>query len=528
MVILRKVSSQIILLFACGFLLTIAAPAVAAQAPELLLGADTINLKIKKHYTVSADGSYRLNLYIKRRILTYKGKKEHADFKFTYNRARQQVKILNAQTTTAQGDIVIIKPEEIHDIPAPWNNAVSLYSQARQMVASLPAVEPGSIIEVELEMISKTGFWCEVYFRLHDPILSKEVIIDAPASFKIQHRTPRSLNLKLQKQITDNTSRYQWQGTNIPALTPERGATPMLEQGFCLLISSFSSWQQVADFFNRPFIAALTPESSSAVSLQLENGEVVNIHQLYRKTRTVTTYNIAFLETDWKIQPPTKTKRLGYGTGCDLALMFTNQLRLHQQPATIVMSNSQNHFLKEYTHFPFPGWWDTALVKSGDDFFLFSSDKPAPGITGFSEKIGLDLESGKLITIKDRQTNSTETKLHLNLKQLPECQGELDLTLKGSAATSWRSQWRDLSTPEREIVSAQFLHQIDPEAKFINKLSFSGLKDDAKDLVFRCKFKANNTCKNLTGNNANHQYLLSIKAPDLPYHIKSLLRDRQQ
>ena len=108
---LRRITILPVLVWAliiCSALLLLSRPAAATDDPVTALSADAdaVNLKIKKHYTVAADGSYKLHLYVKRRILTYKGKKEHADFKFTYNQARQSVKLLKAQTITTEKEIV--------------------------------------------------------------------------------------------------------------------------------------------------------------------------------------------------------------------------------------------------------------------------------------------------------------------------------------------------------------------------------------------------------------------------------------
>ena len=519
-------------LIGCLFLSTLSGSTTAAnaQTETLQLNADAVNLRVEKHYTLTSDGAYKLHLYIKRQILTYKGKKEYADFKFTYNRTRQQVKLLKALTTTEKGEVLTVKPEEMHDIPASWNSDASLYSQTRQMVVSLPAVEPGSIIEVEIEITCKNGFWCKEYFRLNNPILYKEVIIDTPASLKLHYRAPQNVKLDFQQKILDNgDNRYQWQGKNIPALTPEKGASSHLEQGFCLLASNFSSWRQVADFFNKSFTTALQTEKNKPTKTMIDSSTTTpTSHRLYRKIRALTTYAISFQETDFKVQPSSETKKLGYGTDCDLALFFMQQLKLYQQPADIIMVDSQNLILEKFTDFPYPGWWDTAMVQSGADFFLFSSAKAAPGITGFEKSIGLNLSTGKLTTIKDRKANQTNTRLNLDLSNFPACRGQLELTLNGAAATDWRSQWRDLSQPEIEIASSQFLHQIDPEAEFTGKLLVTGLKDDRRELTFQCQFKQSNACTKFRSINTKHLYLLSFKAPDLPYPLVSLLKERQQ
>ncbi len=533
----RKILSLIIALIIIGLPAT-EIPVMADSTNPAVISiseADAVNLEITKHYSVGADGSSKLHLYIKRRILTYKGKKDYADFKYTYNMSRQQVKLIRAVTTTAQGKILKVNAEEVHDIPAAWNSEVSLYSKARQMVVSLPAVEPGCQIEIELEVESRNGFWCQEYFRLEEPIVSKKVIIETPDSMSLNYLKPHHLKLKFTRQNSNNHTIYTWLGENIPALVPERGAASPLEQGFTLLVTNFSSWQQVAGFFAKSFSTALKTKTSPAIRPRTKDHTTVTTadnsplsHRIYRKLRSLTVYGIDFQETDFKVQTPTETERLGYGTDCDLALCFTDRLRRHQQPARIIMADSQNRILKDFTGFPFPGWWDTALVQSGDDFFLFSDDKPAPGITGFDGKIGLDLEIGKLTAIKDRRKSSTETNLKLDLQDFPGCRGELTLKLKGAAATAWRSDWRDLSTPEREIAGLQFLHQINPTAKFTEKLSISGLKDDRKEFIFRCRFKLKNAYADFTGKDGKILYLLPLKAPDLPYSLSSLLKNRKQ
>ncbi|MCD6430386.1 MAG: DUF3857 domain-containing protein [Deltaproteobacteria bacterium] len=532
---LRKITILPFLAWAlviCSTLLSFGWPATASDeaVTALTVGADAVNLKSRKHYTVASDGSYKLHIYIKRRILTYKGKKEHADFKFTYNQERQSVKLLKGQTTTTENDVVRVKTEEIHDIPAPWNSEASLYSKSRQMVVSLPAVEPGSEIEIELEVTAKVGFWCEEHFRLYDPIIDKEVIIDCPTSLALQYRTPDHLNLEFkQEKIGDKQTRYHWRGKNIPALTPERWTAPLAEQGFCLLVSSFNNWCQVTDFFNDFFKRAVTeknerlfwpqPKTSTSTANPIS-------HQLFRQIRDLTTYTISFQETDFKIQSPTKTRRLGYGKNCDLALLFATQLRLQNQKARILLVNHQRHFLKKFADLPYPGWWDTALVESGGEFFLFSTDKPAPGITGFDGHWALDLEKGKLVQVKDREAAMIKTELTFSTDQFPDSQGHLKLTLKGSAASSWRAQWRDLSPPEKKIGLSQLLHQINPQASSLQPLAVKGLKNDLQDLVFTCNFKIKDLFGNLAGKTS--QILLPLTAPDLPLPYHTLLKNRQQ
>ena len=507
-------------------------PTDAAEnpTPALSVGADAVNIKIKKHYTVAADGSYTLHFYVKRRILTYKGKKEHADFKFTYNQAFQSVKLLKGETITAKNEVIGVKSEEIHDIPAPWNSEASIYAKSRQLVVSLPAVEPGSEVEIELEIRATSGFWCEECFRLFDPIIDKEVIIDCPDSLALKYQAPEQLPIKFKKdKIADHKTRYHWRGKNIPALTPERWAPAQAEQGFCLLVSSFADWRQIADFFNGFFekAAAQKEKKLSRPDLIGTNSPTNPLsHQLYRRMRDLTTYAISFQDTDFAVQSPAETKRLGYGTSCDLALLFTTQLQERQQKAHILMVNNRGRFVKKFADLPYPGWWDSALVENAGEFFIFTNDKPAPGLTGFDDHWALDLEKGKLVQVKDLEKALIKTELTLKAENLPESHGNLKLTIKGSAATSWRAGWRDLSPPEREIAFSQLLYEIHPQASPLTPLTIKGLKNDLEELVFSCDFKIEKLFDTLPGKTA--QIIMPLKAPDLPLPYQTLLKDRQQ
>ncbi|MBN2809060.1 MAG: DUF3857 domain-containing protein [Deltaproteobacteria bacterium] len=535
-----KISILAVLLFLTLFFgsarFTFAQPAPAGDDPTaaLTLDADALNLKISKHYTLAADGSYTLHLYVKRRILTYKGKKEYADFKFTYNQDRESVKLLKAETTTAEKQILKVSAAEIHDIAAPWNSEASIYSKCRQLVVSLPAVAPGSEIEIELALTGKIGFWCEEYFRFNDPIIAKEVIIDAPATMLLQVKMPDHLKLEYsEEKLEEHRLRRSWKGSHIPALTAERWTPVLADQGFCLLVSSFNSWRQVADFFKSFFEKASSdPIDNKNPRFRLQPEKRSNAdknplsHQLFRRMRDLTTYAISLQETDFSIQKPALSRKLGYGTSCDLALLFATELRRQKQTPHILLLNRHNRFLNQYADLPYPGWWDTAVVECNGEFFLFANDKPAPGITGFAGSLALDLTSGKLVQIKDREAAEIITELTLNAGPEPDRPGHLQLTLKGAAATPWRARWRDLSPPEKEIAFAQLLYQINPQAFAASPLTIKNLKDDLEELAFSCDFKIEHLLAGIPGKRA--QNLMPLKAPDLPLPYNTLRRNRQQ
>ena len=460
-------------------------------------GADVLNLEISKHYKLHRDGSWNMRLTVKRRILTYKGKKEYADFKFNYNQAFQQVKLLSAATIKPDGQRLTVSKREVHDIPAPWNSDAALYSRARQLVVNLPAVEPGCITEVSIESDSRMGFWSCEYFRLEQPIQKKEVSISVPAGQELYFTPPSQVKLHASRSRDKNGNTiYRWQGQKIPASIPERGAPDMTEQGFCLLAGTFADNQAVAAFFRKGFPGfpppGDTPEANpaTAASPRKKTAGQNPADALFRELCDQTTlYPISFLETDLQVQPPELTAQKGYGRDADLCLLFYQRLRRHHLPARILLASPTDQFPEQCPKPAWPGWWEDILIESGGSFFAFGNEKPAPGITGYDGCPALDLASGKLLTICDRTASVTRTELHLNSNLQPNrIDGRLRLSLYGSAATSQRYTWRNLSPDEKKIAASQILHGLNPRASFTAPLKLKNLQDDSLPLVFTCRF----------------------------------------
>jgi len=491
--------------------------------------SDAVNLKISKHYFLNPDGSYRLRLYVKRRIMTYKGKKDYADFKLTYNSSHQSAKLIRASTLTTDGSVIKVNEREVHDIPAPWNSEVSLYSRARQMVVNLPAVEPGSEIELEIELLDRTGFWCKEYFRLNEPIREKEVIFTVPPGLDLKWEKPAQVAIKERiDRNREGETVYHWRATDVPALVPEKWAPDPVDEGFCLLVSSFTSQSQVAAFYNRFFRAELhTPRISTEILADNRSDDAKArelCHRIFRKLRKASTpYIISFQETAFKLQAPEITARNGYGTDADLALLFFDRLRRQGLKPRILMTGSKDDFLEDHADFPSPGWWKTALIECRGEFFYFGLEKPAPGITGFDGCRALDLESGELLTIRDREAARSESEITYRISAKHQVKGEFLLVLRGEMASGMRLRWRDLSPGERRIATSQMLHDLNPTAQAAGPLKITGLKDDRKPLIMSGGF----TIANLFATRSDRtEIIFPLNAPVFARPYQTLLTSR--
>ncbi len=464
----------------------------AGTKPPVSNEADIINLAIRKAYRIEKDGTWSLRLDLRRRILTYKGKKDYADFRFPYNRAWQKVKLLKAVTIKADGTRLTSGPKEIHDIPTPWNSEAALYSRERLLVVNLPAVEPGCEIELSLKLESRRGFWCREYFRLEQPVRKKTVSFSLAPGVRLFRQPPARLALNFTRE-TDGSGRtvYRWQGSDLPALPAESWAPDAVQEGFCLLASTFPDDAAVAAFFRAgipgfPEIRSRATPPDANRSRAREN----EIFALYRGLRDrCSVYPLSLLESDLEVQPPELTAEKGYGRDADLALLFWRRLRERGLPARLLLVCEPGSFPERLEQPAFPGWWKHLLVECGGTFFAFHDYQPPSGITGYDGCPALDLACGERLFVHDRRPGVSRTEIELRpATDFSRATGRLRLRLEGAAAAGQRYRWKHRSPEEFRIAAARFLHELAPRAHFLTPLKISGLRQEESPLVFSCDF----------------------------------------
>ena len=121
------------------------------------------------------------------RILTYKGKKDHSELKWDYNPVWEDVELIHARVTT--GEVTkSISAAEVNLMDAGWVAGAPRYPAGKTLVASLPGVEVGSVIEFKAvrRFRDRPFFALRHSFRGHDPIERKTVRLAVPPSLHLQ------------------------------------------------------------------------------------------------------------------------------------------------------------------------------------------------------------------------------------------------------------------------------------------------------------------------------------------------------
>jgi hypothetical protein len=162
-------------------------PILAHQTSANLPEADVVILDHRVEYNLTDAHNWTERHHVKKKVLSYKGKKDNAELKLDYNPVWEEVNLVRATVTNGDQTKEIGK-QEINLMDAGWVASAPRYPAARTLVASLPAVEIGSVIEYEYERVKRNRPFFAVthVFRNFDPIEQTIVTLTAPLSLVLQ------------------------------------------------------------------------------------------------------------------------------------------------------------------------------------------------------------------------------------------------------------------------------------------------------------------------------------------------------
>ena len=164
-----------------------------------------------------------------KRILTYSGKIRESEVKIPYNPACGDARLVSAVVTSATGERQEISKDEINVMDEGWNASAKRYTGGKILVASLPGVDIGSIIEVEFEINSTNKPFVSGFesFQLPDELEQKSFVLSAPAGVKIQRLVSGPPGI-IDGQAKNDGARqeFQWQSGQAGALPAESQLPP--------------------------------------------------------------------------------------------------------------------------------------------------------------------------------------------------------------------------------------------------------------------------------------------------------------
>ena len=105
-------------------------------------------------------------------ILTYDGKKNAAELKFSYNPTWKNVELVSASVSNRNGQVVFAGEKETNVLDADWVASAPRYPASKELVVNLPSVEVGSFVSYTVVTTVKGSpmpFYATFYFDTFTP-----------------------------------------------------------------------------------------------------------------------------------------------------------------------------------------------------------------------------------------------------------------------------------------------------------------------------------------------------------------------
>lgn len=176
-------------------------------------GADLVTLSETVDYTLYDASNWREDRMIQQQVLTYAGKKQLSDLRFTYNPSVQRIAISSATVTSPGGKVQHLDPgKEINIMDDKWTGDAPRYPAGKIMVASLPGVEVGSIIEYRVITVHRglPFFSAEETFSGLNPVLSKTVRVEMPHALNLNINSTDPFFIRRRTAHRHNSIIHEW------------------------------------------------------------------------------------------------------------------------------------------------------------------------------------------------------------------------------------------------------------------------------------------------------------------------------
>ncbi len=148
-------------------------------------------------YRFSSPVSWVVTNTVEKEILTYQGKKNSSELKFSSHPLWKKVEVLAASVTSPNGKTTAVTPKEMNTFDCIWAGAAPRYPATKELVVNLPSVEIGSVISyttVTTVSNAPAPFRGVFYFDAYEP--TDEIVARWGDGTNEQRRVTRVKRLK--------------------------------------------------------------------------------------------------------------------------------------------------------------------------------------------------------------------------------------------------------------------------------------------------------------------------------------------
>ena len=448
-------------------------PAKSQDAGAMEEGAECLILSEQFNYRLDNQHNWSLQEKRQKKILSYKGMKDNSELQFDYNPAWEDVKLDYALVRNGDQE-QRISEAEINLMDAPWVGAAPRHPAGKTLVASLPGVQIGSIIEYQVTRSYRGWpyFYVMCSFQSQDAIVRRELSIDCPDSLRLQSKLFPNGCLNFKKRNSGNLVKYQriddkqrqihhWSVDNQPPHSRERGLPP--PHAYLPTVVAWSgSWKEYTEQLLRSFDFAGQGGKSINELLQAlqqikEDTRLLSLrNHIERGVRRAGPYFTRLPR--YCLTPAETTYKEAYGNSADRAALYYALLKeLGYEPELLLVSGAAElqSLQKFMQSFPAPDFFPEVLVrvqdKQGEFWFNDQDQYSHLGSCAYDGMLAYSLQKKRFFRISlPESENSLSSKLVT-----------IDLQPDGSAQIAYRITYRG----ENYAECNKFYTELTPEER---------------------------------------------------------------
>ncbi len=227
---------------------------------------------VDEEIEVTAKNTSLARVHVIEKVLQERGK-ELAEVEINYDSTYERVELEFARTITADGRVIYAGRENIRDVSRYLN--FPLYSNSRAFIVSMPAVDVGALIEYKInihssKLINKKDLSFIYRLREKYPIFKAAFRITTPADKQLHFKFFNSEyagGINLAPAVSSNGAKmvYSWSFNRIKPVIPEYSMPPDALINPAVLISSFSSWDEIYQWWSSLYRDKVTPDKDIAI-----------------------------------------------------------------------------------------------------------------------------------------------------------------------------------------------------------------------------------------------------------------------
>lgn len=440
-------------------------------------------LNQSRHFVLQDASHWQETVRTQLEILTYAGTKKNSEIKLPYNPAWQSIELTKAMVTLPDGTVKKIRAEELNLMDAGWVATAPRYPAEKLLVANLPGVEVGSILEYEFvsTVTGKPFFSSTLAFNGHEPIDRQTTTLTAPASLDL---VIRNTGIAETKTESLETISYTWSATNQPAVKKEEQLPAWWTFNPTVFVSS-SDWKSYGRTVRDHLLAATKNQpTTESLAIRLLNGlhddadQVIALRDWVAKNLRPAGPGLTHLPLA-AITPADQTLADRYGNNTDRMIVLYTLLKAARFNPEFLLSGGISlipEAAEPLLAVPARTAFNTVLVKvdvDGETVYLNGSSQYAElGTSAFNHHPLLDLDHGEIDTM--RVDPGKDDRSHTIIELSIAATGEAGLTqsaiLQGSAFEGFHKTYAEITPENRRRHYLELVSSISQSAEAASDL----------------------------------------------------------